>query len=64
MNQYPICLKTAQPYTPDSITPMMVQIKFDQNWPTGLRDIGEKFPIIILWEITVLTKGRVTPDPV
>ena len=32
----PICLKTLCSFSP---TPVMLHITFDQNWPTGLRDI-------------------------
>ena len=32
----PICLKTLCNFSP---TPMMLRIKFDQDWPTGFRDI-------------------------
>ena len=32
----PICLKTLRSLTPP---PVMLHIKFDQDWPTGLRDI-------------------------
>ena len=33
---YPICPKTLCSLSP---TPVMLHIKFDQDWPTGLRDI-------------------------
>ena len=32
----PICPKTLYSLSP---TPLMLHIKFDQDWPTGLRDI-------------------------
>ena len=45
----PICLKTL-------CSPMILHIKFDQDWPTGFRDIqiqkGEIF----------VTEGQVTPN--
>ena len=48
----PICLKTLRSLSP---TPMMLHIKFDQDWPTGFRDIQvQKFEIFV-------TQGQVTP---
>ena len=48
----PICPKTLCSLSP---TPMMLHIKFDQDWPTGFRDIQvHKCEIVV-------TQGRVTP---
>ena len=48
----PICPKTLCSLSP---TPMMLQIKFDQDWPTGFRDIQvQKCEIFV-------TQGQVTP---
>ena len=47
-----ICLKTLCSFSP---TPMMLHIKFDQDWPTGFRDIQvQKCEIFV-------TQGQVTP---
>ena len=48
----PICPKTLCSLSP---TPMMLRIKFDPDWPAGLRDIQVK-----KCEIFV-TQGQVTP---
>ena len=43
------------PYAAFPPTPMMLHIKFDQDWPTGFRDIQvQKCEIFI-------TQGQVTP---
>ena len=53
----PICLKTLCSLSP---TPVMLHIKFDQDWPTGLRDIkvrkckifaiqGQVTPKLVFW---------------
>ena len=48
----PICPKTLQSLSP---TPIMLHIKFDQDWPTGFRDIQvQKCEIFV-------TQGQVTP---
>ena len=48
----PICPKTLCSLSP---TPMMLHIKFDQDWPTGFRDIQvQKCEIFV-------TQGQVTP---
>ena len=39
----PICLKTLCSFSP---LPVMLHIKFDQDWPTCLRDIGLNFYFI------------------
>ena len=47
-----ICPKTLCSLSP---TPMMIHIKFDQDWPTGFRDIQvQKCEILV-------TQGQVTP---
>ena len=47
-----ICPKTLCSLSP---TPMMLHIKFDQDWPTGFRDIQvQKCEIFV-------TQGQVTP---
>ena len=47
-----ICPKTLSSLSP---TPMMLHIKFDKNWPTGLRDIQvQKCEIFV-------TQGQVIP---
>ena len=47
-----ICPKTLCSLSP---TPMMLHIKFDQDWPTGFRDIQvQKCEILV-------TQGQVTP---
>ena len=44
-----------KPYAAFAPTPMMLHIKFDQDWPTGIRDIQvQKCEIFV-------TQGRVTP---
>ena len=48
----PICPKTLCSL---SLTPMMLHIKYDQDWPTGIRDIQ-----VQMCEIFV-TQGKVTP---
>ena len=49
---YPICLKTLCSLSPP---PVMLLIKFEQDWPTGLRDIQvRKCKIFII-------QGQVTP---
>ena len=48
----PICLKTLCSLSP---TPMILHIKFDQDWPTGFRDIK-----VQMCEMFV-TQGQVTP---
>ena len=48
----PICPKTLCSLFP---TPMMLHIKFDQDWPTGFRDIQ-----VQMCEIFV-TQGQLTP---
>ena len=48
----PICPKTLCSLSP---TPMMLHIKFDQDWPTGFRDIQ-----VQMCEIFI-TQGQVTP---
>ena len=48
-----ICPKTSCSLSP---TPVMLHIKFDQDWPTGFRDIQ-----VQKWEIFV-TQGQVTPE--
>ena len=51
----PICPKTLCSL---SLTPMMLHIKFDQDWPTGFRDIQvQKCEIFV-------TQGQVTPKRV
>ena len=56
-NFYPICLKTLCSLSPP---PVMLYIQFDQDWPTGLRDIqvrkckifviqGQVTPKIVVW---------------
>ena len=51
----PICPKTLCSL---SLTPMMLHIKYDQDWPTGIRDIQvQKCEIFV-------TQGKVTPKPV
>ena len=48
----PICLKTLCSLSPPRV---MLQIKFDQDWPTGLRDIQvRKCKIFVI-------QGQVTP---
>ena len=48
----PVCLKTLCSLTPH---PVMLHIKFDQDWPTGLRDIQvRKCKIFVI-------QGQVTP---
>ena len=48
----PICPKTLCSLSP---TPMMLHIKFDQDWPTGFKDIQvQKCEIFV-------TQGQVTP---
>ena len=48
----PICPKTLCSL---SLTPMLLHIKFDQDWPTGFRDIQvQKCEIFV-------TQGQVTP---
>ena len=48
----PICLKTLCSLSP---SPVMLHIKFDQHWPTGLRDIQvRKCKIYVI-------QGQVTP---
>ena len=48
----PICPKTLCSLSP---TPVMLHIKFDQDWPTGFRDIQvQKCEIFVTW-------GQVTP---
>ena len=48
----PICLKTLNSLSPPSV---MLHIKFDQGWPTGLRDIQvRKCKIFVI-------QGQVTP---
>ena len=48
----PICPKTLGSLSP---TPMMLHIKFDQDWPPGCRDVQvQKCDIFV-------TQGRVTP---
>ena len=48
----PICLKTICSLSP---TPVMLHIKFDQDWPTGLRDIQ-------VWKCKIFViQGQVTP---
>ena len=48
----PICLKTLCSLSP---TPVMLHIKIDQDWPTGLRDIQvRKCKIFVI-------QGQVTP---
>ena len=48
----PICPKTLCSLSP---TPMMLHIKFDQDWPTGFRDTQvQKCGIFV-------TQGQVTP---
>ena len=48
----PICLKTLCSLSP---TPVMLHIKFDQDWPTGLREIQvRKCKIFVI-------QGQVTP---
>ena len=48
----PICFKTLCNLSP---TPVMLHIKFDQDWPTGLRDIQvRKCNIFVI-------QGQVTP---
>ena len=48
----PICPKTLCSLSP---TPMMLHIKFDQDWPTGFRDIQiQKCEIFV-------TQGQATP---
>ena len=49
---YLICLKTLCSLYP---TPVMLHIKFDQDWPTGLRDIQVRRCKIFA------TQGQVTP---
>ena len=34
----PICITTLGSFSP---TPVMLHIKFDQDWPTGFRDIKQ-----------------------
>ena len=42
----PRCLKTLCSFSP---TPVMLHIKFDQDWPTGLRDIQvRKYKIFVI----------------
>ena len=48
----PICLKTLCSLSP---SPVMLHIKFDQDWPTGLRDIQ-----VLKCKIFVI-QGQVTP---
>ena len=48
----PICAKTLCTFSP---TPVMLHIKFDQDWPTGFRYIQ-----VQMCEIFV-TQGQVTP---
>ena len=48
----PICLKTLCSLSP---TPVMLHIKFDQDWPTGLRDIQVRKCKFFV------TQGQVTP---
>ena len=51
----PICPKTLCSL---SLTPMMLHIKYDQDWPTGIRDIQvQKCEIFV-------TQGKVTPKRV
>ena len=51
-NFYPICLKTLCSLSPP---PLMLHINFDQDWPTGLRDIQvRKCKIFVI-------QGQVTP---
>ena len=48
----PVCLKTLCSLSPN---PVMLHIKFDQDWPTGLRDIEvRKCKIFVI-------QGQVTP---
>ena len=48
----PICPKTLCSLSP---TPVMLHIKFDQDWPTGLRDIQ-------VWKCKIFViQGQVTP---
>ena len=48
----PICLKTLCSFSP---IPVMLHIQFDQDWPTGLRDIQvRKCKIFVI-------QGQVTP---
>ena len=48
----PICLKTLSSLSPP---PVMLHIRFDQDWPTGFRDIQvQKCKIFVI-------QGRVTP---
>ena len=48
----PICPKTLCSL---SLTPMILHIKYDQDWPTGFRDIQvQKYEIFV-------TKGQVSP---
>ena len=48
----PICLKTICSLSPP---PVMLHIKFDQDWPTGLRDIQ-------VWKRKIFViQGQVTP---
>ena len=48
----PICLKTLCSLSP---TQVMLHIKFDQDWPTGLRDIQVRKCKIFV------SKGQITP---
>ena len=49
---HPICLKTLCSLSPP---PVMLHIKFDQDWPTGLRDIQ-------VWKCKIFViQGQVTP---
>ena len=51
----PICPKTLCSLSP---TLMMLHIKFDQDWPTGLRDIHLNYDRIIEWHNHRMAEGQ------
>ena len=52
----PICLKTLCSFSP---TPVILLIKFDQDWPTGLRDIQvRKCKIFVIQDQVTNSKVR------
>ena len=56
----PICLKTLCSLSP---TPVMLHIKFDQDWPTGLRDIQVRKCKIFVIQEQVTPKSVVWSGP-
>ena len=69
---FPIISQWGLPWIPESIcpktlcslsfTPMMLHIKFDQDWPTGFRDIQvQKCEILCSWAVNSVVSGAIWP---